>query len=193
MSTRDAIVDLARRQLGDGGWSHLNFKTIAAELDITRAAVHHHVDDKATLAAAALGDYVADSLDLMETVLEQVEHDLLAYVTTVEGYVVERLATGSNAPGCACAQVVDDTDAPDTLRVVATDYFERKHARIHEVVQRAADTGQLVDGADAGVVALLVTTHLLGTERLARLTTDPAGLSTAVKGSSEALLRPWLR
>lgn len=193
MPTRDTIVDLGRRQLGDGGWSHLSFRTIAAELDITRAAIHYHFDDKATLAAEALDAYVADNLDLMETVLQQVDHDLLAYVTTIEGYVVARLSSGEPGPGCACAQVVDDDDAPDALRAVAADYFERKHARIREVVARAANAGDLRDGADVETLALVVTAHLLGVERLSRLTTDPTALAGAIDGSARALLQPWLR
>jgi AcrR family transcriptional regulator len=57
--TRDKILDTASRLIRAGGYEALNFGTIAEELGITRANIHHHFKNKENLALQAVNRYSA--------------------------------------------------------------------------------------------------------------------------------------
>lgn len=67
--TREAIIDTAARTFWAKGYESATLGEIADELDITRSAVLHHFDSKATL----LGEVMAPLLGALDSLLDRRE------------------------------------------------------------------------------------------------------------------------
>ncbi|MCW2621073.1 MAG: hypothetical protein JWL64_675 [Frankiales bacterium] len=64
--TRRRILDVAMRLFAEQGYAGTSVRDIAAELDITKAAVHYHFPCKEEIVEALLAPYVSDYVQVIE-------------------------------------------------------------------------------------------------------------------------------
>jgi len=103
-TTRSLLVDAGRKLFADRGFTDVSTQAIAAAAGVTRGALYHHFDDKATL---------------FEAVYEQVEQELVADIA--ERIVAARPADQLEAMRVGARAFLDRCAASDVQRIVLID------------------------------------------------------------------------
>lgn len=188
---KDQILDIAEEQLKTGGYDALHFGAIATELETTRANLHHHFGTKERLATEATQRYVAASFAFMSDVLDRHAGDLPGYLAELEGLVQTRLRTRGAKGACVCAQLARGERVPEALRGLAEDYYDRKRERVRALVADSQAAGAIRPEADPDVLALLVTSFLLGVDQAAVASADPAALADDLDGAFTTWIAPY--
>lgn len=151
---RDAEIDLrvlevARRQLADGGYDSLSLAAVAAEAETTRAALYRRWPSKADLATAAIAD-------LSEAHLRPPTADPLADLTRE----LDAFRRGVSRPqGLALvgAMLLEGVD-PQLVARYRERIVEPRRARLREILERAQAAGSFAPEVSAADVDLAVST-----------------------------------
>ncbi len=89
---KDQILNIAVKQMKDGGYHNLNFANIASELKTTRANLHHHFKNKEGLALAATESYIQEHTAIVDEIIRTNEGDIKAILEKYENYYIEVLS-----------------------------------------------------------------------------------------------------
>ncbi len=140
--TRDKILDVASRLIRTGGYEALNFGTIADELDITRANIHHHFKNKENLALQAVNRYVAGLEERFAVFKEMRPGNFPAAMSAVHESMWDRLSETNYGGFCVAVQLISDQSwIPEEVSHEATGYYERLLSIFTELIEESQEAG----------------------------------------------------
>lgn len=152
--TRDKILDIASRLIRTGGYEALNFGTIAEELGITRANIHHHFKNKENLALEAVNRYSAGLEERFAVFKEKHPADFPAAMSATHDGMWDRLAETNYAGFCVAVQLISDQSwIPEEVSHEATGYYERLLSIFTELIEVSQEAGTVRKDRPAGDIA----------------------------------------
>lgn len=184
---RDKIRDTARDLLIAHGYRGLRFADVADAVGITRANVHYHFGDKATLIDDVIAEYISVTLaelsaiwlsgdDYIDKILQTIEHHRARYA---------RFSAPGVASGLPWSLISQMRLDAALLTPAANHQLRRFSIEIERCVkasiQAAKDAGDLVPAAPVGDIVVQIVSVI-----------DTAGLITQNAGSFERLEHLYL-
>ncbi|MFC3230729.1 TetR/AcrR family transcriptional regulator [Marinibaculum pumilum] len=181
-STRQVLLDSAKRLLWKHGYEAMSPRRILAESGAGQGSLYHHFPGKAALAAAALEEVAAEMTEAMDALFEGVPEPLAAVhrfldipFDPLKGCRLGRLANE--------AAVADPETADPALRAPLDRFFAAARTRIADALDRAAAEGRLHPGQDREMLATTMLAAVQGGFVLSRIHQDPASMRQAVAGA----------
>jgi TetR/AcrR family transcriptional repressor of nem operon len=142
LGTRDKILDIASRLIRTGGYEALNFGTIAEELGITRANIHHHFKNKENLALQAVNRYVVGLEERFAAFEEKHPGNFPAAMAAVHDGMWDRLSETNYGGFCVAVQLISDRSwIPEEVGHEATGYYERLLSIFTELIEESQEAG----------------------------------------------------
>ncbi|MEM9133505.1 MAG: TetR/AcrR family transcriptional regulator [Actinomycetota bacterium] len=181
---REQIVEVADRQLRSGGWSGLNFGTIATELEVSRANLHYHFGNKESLATAAVEAYVDGALSSMVELVEAHDGDIAGLLDAVEEAIIDRVRLLGTDATCMCTQLLRDAGAPDALRDASRRFWREKMRLLEKAMAAAQRAGTLTPASSPSELATEAIALLMGVEQLAMVIDDPKRFAARAWGTT---------
>jgi TetR/AcrR family transcriptional repressor of nem operon len=122
--TREVILDIAERLVQERGFNGFSYADIAADLGITKAALHYHFAGKAQLGEALISRYASrfdHALDGLDAARGTSFDRLQAYAGLYLGVL-------NDDRMCLCGMLAAEYHTlPDGMRRTVVDFFERNH------------------------------------------------------------------
>jgi TetR/AcrR family transcriptional repressor of nem operon len=164
--TTGRILDVAERLLQVRGYNGFSYGDVAAELDITRAALHYHFKGKAELGQALIERYAARFAAALAD-LDATAPDAAA---KLHGYVDLYTDVLSADRMCLCGMLAaEHRTLPDPLQQAVCDFFSANTAWLTTVLEQGRADGSLTFTGTAEDTAAMVLGALEGAMLIARL------------------------
>jgi TetR/AcrR family transcriptional regulator, transcriptional repressor for nem operon len=184
--TAARILDVAERLLQDRGFNGFSYADVAAELNITKPALHYHFASKAELGEALIARYTTRFLDALAAVDSgnapppaKLEHYARLYLDVLRG---QRM--------CLCGMLAAEyTTLPRPMQASVMTFFDRNEAWLEAVLEQGRADGSLRFGGPARETARLIVSCLEGAMLVARPYHDIARYQTAA-ANILAIIRP---
>jgi TetR/AcrR family transcriptional repressor of nem operon len=170
--TRSAILDIAERLVQSRGYNGFSYADVAAEIGLTKAALHYHFPGKAELGEALIVRYATrfiESLAAIDRRETEAVHKLRAYADLY-------LDVLSHGRMCLCGMLVAEYETlPEPMRETVVRFFDDNSAWLARLLETGRaqgslvfygsphDAAQMIIGALEG--AMLVARPYGGTER----------------------------
>jgi TetR/AcrR family transcriptional repressor of nem operon len=176
--TASAILDVAERLAQTRGFNAFSYADVAAELGITKPALHYHFAGKAELGEALVTRYTARFVEALETI----DAKELRAAGKLEAYAELYAQVLAQDRMCLCGMLAADYHTlPEPMRRCVIRFFDRNETWLTAVVDDGRHEGTLqVEGASREV-AQMVMGALEGAMLVARTYRDPERFGTAVK------------
>jgi TetR/AcrR family transcriptional repressor of nem operon len=188
--TASAILDVAERLAQTWGFNAFSYADVAAELGITKPALHYHFAGKAELGEALLTRYTARFDDALETI----DARELNAAGKLEAYADLYAQVLAQDRMCLCGMLAADYHTlPEPMRHAVIRFFDRNEAWLTGVVDHGRHAGTLqVDGA-SWEVAQMIMGALEGAMLVARTYRDPERFDTSAKRLLAEITTPSTR
>src|SRR5215211_5989249 len=177
--TASRILDIGERLVQVRGFNGVSYADVAAELDMTKAALHYHFPGKAELGRALIARYTerfAAALADIDARIPDAPAKLDAYAG-LYGQVLR----GHRM--CLCGMLAAEYQTlPDPMREAVIAFIDANEAWVEKVLadgERAGTIGLVGPASDA---ARLIVSGLEGAMLVARPYGDAARFDTAAKG-----------
>jgi TetR/AcrR family transcriptional regulator, transcriptional repressor for nem operon len=174
--TASRILDVAERLVQVRGFNGFSYADIAAELKITKAALHYHFAGKADLGEALIARYAsrfAHSLAELDVVDRAARAKLEAYA----GLYLKVLR---NRTMCLCGMLAAEYQTlPAPMRDAVISFFDQNEAWLERVLERGREDGSLRFGGSARDTARMIVGGLEGAMLVARPYDDVARFQAA--------------
>ncbi len=131
-----------------GGYSKLNFATIAKELNTTRANLHYHFKNKETLAIEVTRRYVGFYLREFERLRSVYKGNFFALWPVVEEMIWMQPDNSDDAKVDSCINLVSDPEIPESIAILSRDSFNKIHNIVTGIIQDAVDCGEIRNDID---------------------------------------------
>jgi TetR/AcrR family transcriptional repressor of nem operon len=169
--TTGRILDVAERMLQVRGYNGFSYGNVAAELDISRAALHYHFKGKAELGQALIGRY-ATRFSAALTQLDATAPNAAAKLRGYAGLYTDVLSADRM---CLCGMLAaEHRTLPDPLQQAVGAFFKANTAWLTTVFEEGRADGSLTFTGTAEDTASVVLGALEGAMLIARLD-DEAG------------------
>jgi AcrR family transcriptional regulator len=166
--TREKILGIALRLLRTGGYEALNFGTIADELGVTRANIHHHFRNKQNLALEAIGRYNEYLQARFGALREKYPGDFpTAMEKTHEGLWQTLEDTGYEGFCAAASLIAEQSWIPKEVGYVATFHYELLLRIFTELVEESQHAGTVREDRPAEDIAREALSIHLGVAQMA--------------------------
>jgi TetR/AcrR family transcriptional regulator, transcriptional repressor for nem operon len=172
------ILDVAERLLQQRGFNGFSYADIAAELHVTRAALHYHFASKSDLGEALVARYAArfamalNALDLAD----------LSAPAKLEGYATLYLDVLRNERMCMCGMLAAEYQTlPQPMQAAVIDFFNANEAWLERVVKQGQREGTLRAGESARDVARAIVGGFEGAMLVARPHGDITRFQAAIR------------
>src|SRR5687768_8662483 len=167
--TTGRILHVAERMLQVRGYNGFSYGDVAAELDITRAALHYHFKGKAELGQALVERYA----DRFAAALEGLDATAPDAAAKLRGYVDLYTDVLSADRMCLCGMLAaEHRTLPDPLQQAVCDFFATNTAWLRKVLEEGCADGSLRCPGTAADSASMVLGTLEGAMLIARLDGD---------------------
>jgi TetR/AcrR family transcriptional regulator, transcriptional repressor for nem operon len=170
--TASTILDIAERLVQTRGFNAFSYADVAAELGITKAALHYHFAGKAELGQALLVRYTTRFSEALEAIdasraSSSAARKLKAYADLYADVLAQDRM-------CLCGMLAADYHTlPETMRQAVTRFFDHNETWLTAVVDQGRDDGTLqVTGASREVARMIIGTFE-GAMLVARTYRDP--------------------
>lgn len=138
-SSREAILEAAKRTAQAHGYGGLNFRELAAEVGIKAASIYHHFPSKADLAAAVAKRYWQDSAAALDSLLAA-SPDSLSCLRQYPNTFRKALENGNRM--CLCSfMAAEHDDLPEAVRKEVQAFADVNVAWLSKVLSAAGVTG----------------------------------------------------
>ena len=176
-STASRILDVGERLVQSRGYNAFSYADVAAEMRVTKAALHYHFPGKAALGEALLNRYVARFADALSA-LDARPANALGRLVSYAGLYLEVLQSERM---CLCGMLAAEFETlPDPMRAIVTRFFENNEAWLSQVLRQGREEGTLhFSGSDQEAARFVVAT-LEGAMLVARPFGDIARFQEAV-------------
>ena len=179
MSAR--ILDAAERVVQTRGFASFSYATVAAELNVTKAALHYHYPGKAELGLALVARYAArfrDALGAIDAGGGTAHVKLNGYIDLYAGVMNERKM-------CLCGMLAAEFETlPPPMRAEVVRFFADNEDWLAAVLEQGRRENSLRITGDARGTAVLILSALEGAMLVARPCADPGKF----RASAAALL-----
>ena len=166
--TAARILDVAERLVQVRGFNGFSYADIAAELGITKAALHYHFAGKADLGEALIARYASRFIEALGRV------DATAETASVRlaGYADLYLQVLRNRKMCLCGMLAAEYQTlPQPMQDAVVRFFDQNESWLAAVLELGRADGSLQFGGTARDTARLIIGSLEG----AMLVTRPYG------------------
>jgi len=168
--TRARILDAAERLVQQRGFNGFSYATVAAELGVTKAALHHHFPSKTALGEALITRYserFAAALEAIDATDPQARAKLAAYVE-----LYARVLREGRMCLCGMLAAEYETLAPP-IRQAVLEFLEHNESWLAGVLEQGRADGSMRFSGSAAETADSILGGLEGTMLVARSYGDP--------------------
>lgn len=173
------ILDIAERLVQVRGFNGFSYADVAAELQITTAALHYHFTGKPQLGLALVDRYAARfgaALNDLDTRCPTAPEKLRGYV----GLYMDVLVKGRM---CLCGMLAAEYHTlPVPMRDSVLRFFDQNEQWLEGVLEQGAAEGSLRFSGSPREAARLILASLEGALLVARSFEDPARFESAAAG-----------
>jgi TetR/AcrR family transcriptional repressor of nem operon len=175
-ATTERILDVAEGLLQARGFNGFSYADVAAELGITRAALHYHFPGKAELGEALIARYA----ERFAVALADLDAQGAAAPATLAGYVdLYRQVLGRQRM-CLCGMLAAEyLTLPAAMQQRVTAFFEDSSTWLQAVLERGRREGSLSFAGAAADSAAMVIGGLEGAMLITRMSGDVGGFRAA--------------
>jgi TetR/AcrR family transcriptional repressor of nem operon len=176
--TAAQILDVAERLVQTRGFNAFSYADVAAELGITKPALHYHFPGKAELGQALIARYTARFNDALEQIsgdTGDAEAKLTAYADLYAQVLAQQRM-------CLCGMLAADYDTLSVaMREAVIEFFDHNERWLAAVLDQGRQDGSLqLHGASRDVAQMIIGT-LEGAMLVARTYRDPSRFATAAQ------------
>jgi len=162
------ILDVAERLAQVRGFNGFSYADIAAELGITKAALHYHFASKADLGEALIDRYAARFSDA----LAAIDAAASAPPAKLRGYAELYADVLRNQRMCLCGMLAAEYPTlPGAMRASVVSFFDDNETWLQQVLEEGRGDGSLQFSGSTRDVARMIISCLEG----AMLVTRPYG------------------
>jgi TetR/AcrR family transcriptional repressor of nem operon len=174
--TTGRILDVAERMLQVRGYHGFSYGDVAAELGITRAALHYHFPGKGELGQALIERYATR----FATALAEFDATAPDAAAKLRGYVDLYTDVLSADRMCLCGMLAaEHRTLPDPLRQAVAAFFASNTTWLRKVLEEGCADGSLRCAGTIEDTASMVLGGLEGGMLIARLDGDVARFTSA--------------
>jgi TetR/AcrR family transcriptional regulator, transcriptional repressor for nem operon len=186
-TTRERILDVAEALVQTRGFNAFSYADVAAELEITKASLHHHFATKADLGKRLIERYhqrfVAALQDIQESggdARRKLEHYARLYADVLRR---DRM--------CLCGMLAADiATLPLPIRGELQAFFDANERWLASVIEQARDRGMLRATGTSDDLARVLVSSLEGAMLVARSYGDPDRFDVTAARLFDAMLEP---
>jgi TetR/AcrR family transcriptional repressor of nem operon len=184
--TAAQILDVAERLVQQRGFNGFSYADIAAELHLTKAALHYHFAGKAELGEALIARY----RERFFAALSGLDAAGLDAPAKLEGYANLYLDVLRNQRMCMCGMLAAEYHTlPEGMRMAVIDFFNANEDWLEGVVNQAQREGTLHAAGSARDIARAIVGGFEGAMLVARPYADVTRFQAAVRPLLAGLLR----
>jgi len=163
---REQILNLAEKQMLQGGYDTLSFSVIAKTLETTRANLHYHFKNKESLGIEVTKRFMADEMADMKKICAAYPGDFCKQMNAFEDYywrIVKEEGCGS---ACVACQIVRSPNSPEILVDLAKSFFEERFEFSVQQVIESQEAGTLRKDLDPVSIATQGVALMMGLMQL---------------------------
>jgi TetR/AcrR family transcriptional regulator, transcriptional repressor for nem operon len=170
--TSKQILDAAERLVQSRGFNGFSYAHVAAELHITKAALHYHFAGKGELGEALIARYAARFADALASVELRI-HDA---PSRLDAYADLYLDVLRNKRMCLCGMLAAEYETlPAPMQDTVVRFFAENEAWLTRVLEQGQAEGNLQVEGPPSEVARMIISGLEGAMLVARPLDDVAG------------------
>ena len=186
-STATRILDVAERLAQVRGFNGFSYADVAAELGITKAALHYHFASKADLGEALIGRYAAR----FSEALAEIDAGPATAPAKLRSYAGLYVDVLRNQRMCLCGMLAAEYPTlPDAMRASVVSFFDQNEAWLQEVLEQGRSEGSLQFSGSARDVARMIISCLEGAMLVTRPYDDVPRFQDAAASLVESLTSP---
>jgi TetR/AcrR family transcriptional regulator, transcriptional repressor for nem operon len=165
MDTATQILDVAERLAQSRGFNGFSYADIAAELRLTKAALHYHFAGKAELGEALIARYSAR----FAAALVALDTRAISAPSRLEGYANLYLDVVRDKRMCLCGMLAAEYQTlPERMQDAVIQFFDANEAWLRGVVDQGQQEGTLHAGGSPMEIARAIVGGLEGAMLVAR-------------------------
>jgi TetR/AcrR family transcriptional repressor of nem operon len=185
--TATRILDVAERLAQVRGFNGFSYADIAAELGITKAALHYHFASKADLGEALIGRYAAR----FSEALAAIDAAALAAPAKLRGYAELYIDVLRNQRMCLCGMLAAEYPTlPDAMRASVVSFFDHNETWLQHVLEQGRGDGSLQFSGSTRDIARMIISCLEGAMLVTRPYGDVPRFQDAAASLVESLTSP---
>ena len=179
------ILDVAERLVQQRGFNGFSYADIAAELGVTKAALHYHFVGKAELGEALIGRYATRFAE----VLVALDAAHLTAPVKLDGYAKLYLDVLRNERMCMCGMLAAEYQTlPQRMQTAVINFFDANELWLERVVEQGQREGTLHAGQSARDIARAIVGGFEGAMLVARPYGDITRFEAAIRPLLAALV-----
>jgi TetR/AcrR family transcriptional repressor of nem operon len=176
VDTAIQILDVAERLVQVRGFNGFSYADVAAELKITKAALHYHFAGKAELGDALVARYAARFADA----LAQVEERADDAPARLDAYADLYLDVLRDQRMCLCGMMAAEYETlPTSMQDAVVRFFDDNERWLTRVLEQGREDGIFTFTGPPGDTARMIVSGLEGAMLVARLFGDTARFQNA--------------
>jgi TetR/AcrR family transcriptional repressor of nem operon len=165
VDTATQILDVAERLAQSRGFNGFSYADVAAELHLTKAALHYHFAGKAELGEALIGRYSAR----FAAALEALDTNASGAPAKLKGYANLYLDVLRDKRMCLCGMLAAEYQTlPQRMRDAVIHFFDANEAWLQRVVDQGQHEGTLHAAGSSEEIARSIVGGLEGAMLVAR-------------------------
>jgi TetR/AcrR family transcriptional repressor of nem operon len=176
--TASQVLDVAERLVQVNGFNGFSYADVAAELSLTKAALHYHYSGKADLGTALISRYAerfAHSLALIDA-------EPLSPMEKLQAYVGLYAAVLREHRMCLCGMLAAEFQTlPESMRDAVVLFFDANEAWVAGVLRVGVAEGSLAITGSPEDTARMIISTLEGAMLVARPYGDAARFDAAAQ------------
>jgi TetR/AcrR family transcriptional regulator, transcriptional repressor for nem operon len=177
--TAARILDIGERLVQVRGFNGFSYADVAAELDMTKAALHYHFPGKGELGRALIERYTQRFLQALADIDARIP-DAPAKLEAYAGLYAEVLR---GRRMCLCGMLAAEYQTlPEPMRAAVIAFIDANEAWVEKVLSDGARAGSIALAGRASDAARLIVSGLEGAMLVARPYGDVARFDTAAEG-----------
>ena len=178
------ILDVAERLVQVRGFNGFSYADIAAELQITKAALHYHFAGKAALGEALIGRYAGRFMEALAS-LDSADGTPSAKLDAYAGLYLRVLG---NRKMCLCGMLAAEYQTlPQPMQDAVTRFFDQNEGWLDSVLEQGRADGSLHFAGSVRDTARMIIGGLEGAMLIARPYGDIARFQAAAASLLAAL------
>jgi len=176
-TTAERILDVSEQLVQTRGYNAFSYADVAAELDLTKAALHYHFAGKAELGEALLDRYVAQFAEALEVI----DAKPLDAPSKLAAYAELYLGVLQRERMCLCGMLAAEFQTlPEPMRIIVGRFFKENETWLSRVLAQGRTEGTLHFIGSSRDAARFVIAALEGAMLLARPFDDVGRFRKAV-------------
>ena len=176
VGTAPRILDVAERLVQVRGFNGISYADIAAELQITKAALHYHFASKAALGEALIARYAGRFMGALAS-LDTADGTASAKLHSYAGLYLQVLR---NRKMCLCGMLAAEYQTlPQPMQDAVIRFFDQNESWLESVLEQGRADGSLQFASSARDTARMIVGSLEGAMLVARPYGDIARFQAA--------------